>query len=105
MTKIETAMEVLKNGGYFRKALETDSYTHREMFHTRLRDASGHVVRGIGFQTFVKLESKLQSRECAVSSSWPQEWVLTPVAPSYQDISHVTEYGLTQRLSTPVRCF
>ena len=80
MSKIETAMEVLKNGGYFRKALKTDSYTHREMFHTQLRDASGQVVRGIGFQTFVKLESKLQSRECAVSSSWPQEWVLNPGA-------------------------
>ena len=75
MSKIETAMEVLKNGGYFRKALERN-YHGGETFVTRLRTAGGHIVRGVGFQTFLKLENQLQYRECAPSSTWPQEWTL-----------------------------
>jgi len=76
MTKTQTAMEVLTAGGYFRKQLERDGYTGREQFHTRLRDAQGHVVKGIGFRTFVKLEPSLRYRECLSSSCWPQEWEL-----------------------------
>ncbi len=69
-----TAIEVLKSGGYFRKALER-TYMG-EKFVTRLRTAGGGVVPGVGFATFAKLweEGKLRSRECAKGSTWPREY-------------------------------
>jgi hypothetical protein len=30
---------------------------------------------------------------------------MPPLDPSVVDVSHITEYGLTQKLSTAVRCF
>lgn len=75
MTKLETARQVLTQGGYFRKALERN-YHGGETFVTRLRNANGQVVRGIGFQTFVKLENELAYRECPSGSTWPSEWQL-----------------------------
>ena len=73
--RTETAIEVLKSGGFFRYVLE-NSYMGGEKFKMRLRDASGRVVAGIGYQTKRELEGRLQSRSCASSSTWPQEWVL-----------------------------
>lgn len=34
-----------------------------------------------------------------------QARALPPLAPSVVDVGTVTEYGLTQKLSTPIRCF
>ena len=76
MTKTEIALQVLQEGGYFRKALETDSYTHREQFHYRLRRADRSIVKGIGIKTYFALESHLTMRACPSSSTWPTEWVL-----------------------------
>ena len=50
------ALEVLKEGGEFRYALETSSYTRREQFKARLKTASGRTVRGIGVSTMYELE-------------------------------------------------
>lgn len=77
MTQQQKALEVLAAGGYFRKQLETQ-YRGGEKFVTRLRYASGTIVKGVGIKTFFELESagKLQWRECASSSVWPSEWVL-----------------------------
>lgn len=77
MTKREaTAVEVLKAGGFFRKALER-TYMG-EKFVTRLRTATGGVVKGVGFATFAKFEEegKLIRRECAPTSAWGREYVL-----------------------------
>ena len=73
--RTETAIEVLKNGGYFRYALERN-YMGGEKFKMRLLTATGNVVAGVGFQTKEELASRLQRRSCAPSSTWPQEWVL-----------------------------
>jgi hypothetical protein len=75
--RAERAVEVLKAGGYFREALETH-WNGGEKFRTRLRTASGAVVKGFGFAVKAELESAgmLVSRECAASSTWPHEWIL-----------------------------
>lgn len=75
--RTELAIEILKNGGYFRKQLETQ-YRGGEKFHTRLRNANRQIVKGVGFQTWAELEDSgmLQRRECLSSSVWPEEWVL-----------------------------
>lgn len=75
MTKTEKALEVLKAGGYFRKALETQ-YRGGEKFEMRLRNAQGEVVKGFGYATFYALEKSLKNRACQSSSVWPQEWEL-----------------------------
>lgn len=81
------ALEVLRAGGKFRKALETDRFTRREQFQTRLLEAGGHVVSGIGFATRVELEAAglicYQHPHDARCSAWPEEWVLRmEVAPA-----------------------
>ena len=75
--RTELAIEVLKNGGYFRNALERNYHGH-EKFVTRLYTSNGRVVKGVGFQTRSELEGKgmLQRRPCPISSTWPQEWEL-----------------------------
>jgi hypothetical protein len=73
--RTETAIEVLKSGGYFRYALER-SYQGGEKFKMRLRAANGAVVKGVGYQTKTELETRLTRRACAPSSTWPQEWAL-----------------------------
>jgi len=75
--RTEKALEVLEAGGYFRKALETQ-YKGGEKFMMRLRDSTGAVVKGVGFQTFFELKDlgKLQYRECVRSSAYPEEYVL-----------------------------
>jgi hypothetical protein len=77
--RAEQALKVLEAGGKFRKALETQ-YRGGEKFVTRLRDAKGQIVKGVGYQTFQEL---IAARKLAYvhpddarSSVWPQEWVL-----------------------------
>lgn len=69
-----TAVEVLKAGGFFRKALE--STYMGEKFVTRLKTATGGTVSGVGAATFQKLwaEGKLASRPCSKSSTFPSEY-------------------------------
>jgi hypothetical protein len=50
------ALKVLKEGGEFRYALEMSSYTRREQFRARLKNASGRTVRGIGVSTMYELK-------------------------------------------------
>ena len=50
------ALEVLKEGGEFRYALETSSYTRREQFKARLKTTFGRTVRGIGISTMYELK-------------------------------------------------
>lgn len=73
--RTQQAIEVLKNGGFFRRQLETQ-YRGGEKFVYRLRDANGSVVKGFGFQTFTKLQSQLIRKECSSGSTWPSEWKL-----------------------------
>ena len=71
------ALEVLSAGGYFRKQLERQ-YHGREQFQYRLREASGAIVKGVGFQTWYALDQAglLQWRQCERSTVWPEEWIL-----------------------------
>jgi hypothetical protein len=78
-SRAQKALEVLKAGGKFRKALETQ-FKGGEKFAMRLRDAQGQIVKGVGFQTFYELVDagtlSFQRAHDSVSSAWPQEWVL-----------------------------
>ncbi len=71
----QRAVEVLKEGGYFRRQLER-VHSGREQFVYRLHTASGGVVPGFGFQTQNNLHAMgaLRSRSCPVSTVWPSEW-------------------------------
>ena len=73
-TRATKAIEILKAGGYFRKALETQ-YRGGEKFTTRLRYHNGQVAKGFGFQTEAELSKAgwLQRKDCAQSSTWPTE--------------------------------
>ena len=73
----ELALDTLKAGGYFRKALET-GYQGREQFAMRLRDASGQVVKGVGYATWSKFNDMLvlKLRPVVIGSTWPTEWDL-----------------------------
>ena len=75
MTKTAKALETLKAGGYFRKALER-SYHGGEKFKTRLYTAGGDVVKGVGEVTFYALldAKALRNRDCIRSSAYAQEW-------------------------------
>ena len=70
------ALEVLKAGGFFRYALETCYHRPGEQFRMRLFTADRQVVPGIGHAAQRSLEKMgaLSSRECASSSTWPEEW-------------------------------
>jgi len=77
MGKRETAaLEILRAGGYWRKALER-TYHGTEQFCYRLYTAGGEVVKGYGFQTWYAMEQGrlLQWRQCERSTVWPEEWV------------------------------
>jgi hypothetical protein len=52
------ALKVLQEGGEFRYALETSSYTRRGQFRARLKTASGRTVRGIGVSTMFELKGQ-----------------------------------------------
>lgn len=76
--RTQKAIEILKQGGYFRRALETQ-FRGNEQFEYRLRDKSGQVVKGFGFATFHELSTKnmLSYRACPSSTVWPTEWELS----------------------------
>ncbi len=57
-TLARKALDVLRRGGEFRYALETNSFTKREQFKARLRTASGRTVRGIGISTMYELKGQ-----------------------------------------------
>jgi hypothetical protein len=78
MTRKDKALEVLRNGGYFRKALETQ-YRGSEKLVTRLRDKGGNVVGGIGYKTWAELYDAglLSWRQAPKSTTWPSEYVLS----------------------------
>lgn len=71
------AHSVLQSGGYFRKQLESQ-YRGGEKFETRLHDASGQVVPGIGYKTWAELSDAglLNSRPVPRSTVWRSEWGL-----------------------------
>lgn len=78
--RAQRALTVLEGGGKFRKALETDPYTRREQFETRLLDSGGKRISGIGFATKAELEKASLIRyhhpHDARCSAWPEEWVI-----------------------------
>lgn len=49
--RAEKALAILDDGGKFVERLERNTYTGREQFRTRLLNASGSIVRGIGSAT------------------------------------------------------
>lgn len=79
------ALEVLRAGGKFRKALETQRFpVRREVFETRLLDSSGRVVAGVGVKTRMEMEEhgliRYQHPHDARSSAWPEEWIINEPA-------------------------
>src|SRR5690606_16416080 len=77
--RAKQALDVLRQGGYCRKR-RGRNFKGGETFKTRLRDASGNVVPGIGFQTREELAAAgmLVRRDVPRSSVWPEEWGLNP---------------------------
>ena len=73
----ELALDTLRAGGYFRKALES-GWQGREQFVMRLRGANGQVVKGVGYATWSKLNDMmvLKLRPVVTGSTWPTEWDL-----------------------------
>ena len=55
-TMARKALNVLKEGGEFRYALEMNAYTKREQFKACLKTAAGRTVRGIGVSTMYELK-------------------------------------------------
>lgn len=70
-------VEICKAGGYVRYALE-NVWGGREQFVTRVYDAAGFVVKGLGYKAAHDAIAKglLKSRPCPKSTLWPQEWVI-----------------------------
>lgn len=58
-TRAERALAILENGGRFKKSLETDRFTGRSQFKTRLLNASGKIEKGYGLATKEELGSRL----------------------------------------------
>lgn len=54
--RAQAALAHLLAGAYFSERLETDKWTRRSQFHTRLRDAKGAVIPGYGYATRLELE-------------------------------------------------
>jgi hypothetical protein len=75
--RAEKAWSILEDGGFFRHALESNGYTRREQFKTRLYDKNRRPVQNIGIKTRFELEDAglLQVRPCPTSSTWPTEYV------------------------------
>jgi hypothetical protein len=73
--KAEKALELMKEGAYWRHALE--SGWHGEKFETRLR-LGGTVVKGFGFEARIEMElaALLVSKSVPKGSTWASEWVL-----------------------------
>jgi hypothetical protein len=67
-TRAIKAVEVLKNGGEFRYALETDPYTKRTQFKARLL-MKGKTVKGFGHAVFSELRPMLVPTAAGTSVS------------------------------------
>jgi hypothetical protein len=73
--KAAQVAEICKAGGFVRYALET-GYGGREQFQTRVYDAAGMVVKGLGYRAAHDAIALglIKSRPCVKSTAWPQEW-------------------------------
>ena len=71
------ALDVLKNGGYFRSELE-NNYFGVEVFKYHLFTKEGETVKGVGIKTFLHFQEKklLKRKECVLYSTFPSEWEL-----------------------------
>lgn len=54
--RAQAALGHLLAGAYFSERLETNKWTRRTQFHTRLRNAQGEVIPGYGNATRLELE-------------------------------------------------
>lgn len=74
--RAKRALEVLRAGGFFRRALERG--WHGEKFAVRLYSSAGRRVEGVGHAAHRELADAgmLTTRPCPRSSTWPTEWVL-----------------------------
>lgn len=73
--KAAQVVEICKAGGFARYALET-GYGGRVQFATRVYDANGSVVKGLGYKAVHDAIALglIKSRPCPKSTTWPQEW-------------------------------
>ena len=53
----QAALEVLKEGGWFKYSLVRNSFTGREQFQWRLHRVGGFTVKGYGHHTFHELNN------------------------------------------------
>jgi hypothetical protein len=74
------ALETLTSGGFFRYALERNSYTGFEKFTARLFASFRRPVKGIGYATLRAFEADgiIIRRECFAGSCYAQEWEMEP---------------------------
>jgi hypothetical protein len=54
--RAKKALDILADGGSFHHVLETNSYTRRDQFQYRLKQADGALIRGVGHSAFHELE-------------------------------------------------
>lgn len=73
--KAKQVVEICKNGGYVRYALEKNVFG-REQFETRVYDSNNKVVKGLGYKSAYLAIAKglLIPRECFYGSAAAQEW-------------------------------
>lgn len=77
--KTAEAIEVLRNGGYFRNALE-NGYMGREQFKTRLYTADRRVVAGHGPASLRAVQAHVTlTQRSERSSVWPTYYTLAAV--------------------------
>lgn len=96
------ALAILRDGGKFRKQLES-GYRGREQFQMRLYYSDGVRVAGIGFATKFELEEagllRYQHPHDARSSAWPEEWIAAPAdAVSVSSEFKIPPPGIVPRL-------
>jgi len=80
--RAQKALAMLEAGAQFREMLETNSYTGRTQFKTRLVNG-GKVISGFGFSTFEELRAML--RQCSattVSTYYALPYVKAPQQPN-----------------------
>ena len=74
--RAQRVLDVCKAGGKVRYALES-SYRGGEKFQTRVYDASGFVVPGLGYKSAAACIARglLKSSPCSSSSAYASEYV------------------------------
>lgn len=93
-TLARKALEVLREGGEFRYALEMSSYTRRDQFKARLKSASGQTVRGIGVSTMYELKGHgliVPTNSTSVSTYYG--WSSSPCSSQVNDINKCGTQG------------